>query len=70
MNWIDRCGMGRGRSGAANTAAAGPGAAAGDEGGTLTAEERRWGCGWFESSLDLRRGLAVVELDEAEFSPG
>lgn len=23
--------------------------------------ERPWGCGWFESSLDLREGLAVIE---------
>ena len=70
MNWIDRWGMGRGRSGAASAAAAGPGTAAGPEGNVPTADERRWGCGWFESSLDLRRGLAVFELDDAEFSPG
>lgn len=24
-------------------------------------EERPWGCGWFDSSLDLRQGLAVIE---------
>lgn len=23
--------------------------------------ERPWGCGWFDSSLDLRQGLAVIE---------
>ena len=23
--------------------------------------ERPWGCGWFDSSLDLREGLAVIE---------
>ena len=70
MNWIDRLGMGRGRSGAAAAAAAAPGTSAGDEVGALTADERRWGCGWFESSLDLSRGLAVFELDDAELTPG
>jgi hypothetical protein len=25
--------------------------------------ERPWGCGWFDSSLDLREGLAVFEHD-------
>ena len=29
---------------------------------TLPAEpERAFGCGWFDSSLDLRQGLAVIE---------
>lgn len=23
--------------------------------------EKPWGCGWFDSSLDLRQGLAVIE---------
>ena len=23
--------------------------------------DRPWGCGWFDSSLDLREGLAVIE---------
>lgn len=25
------------------------------------APEKPWGCGWFDSSLDLRQGLAVIE---------
>ena len=25
--------------------------------------ERPWGCGWFDSSLDLREGLFVIEHD-------
>lgn len=34
----------------------------GDEVAELPAEpERPWGCGWFDSSLDLREGLAVIE---------
>ncbi|MFT3818595.1 MAG: hypothetical protein QM750_13305 [Rubrivivax sp.] len=33
-----------------------------DEPLTLPAEpERAFGCGWFDSSLDLRQGLAVIE---------
>lgn len=24
--------------------------------------EKPWGCGWFDSSLDLRLGLAVIEF--------
>lgn len=28
-----------------------------------TPPERPWGCGWFDSSLDLREGLAVFEHD-------
>jgi len=23
--------------------------------------DKPWGCGWFDSSLDLRQGLAVIE---------
>ena len=26
-----------------------------------TEPERAFGCGWFDSSLDLRQGLAVIE---------
>lgn len=26
--------------------------------------ERPWGCGWFDSSLDLRLGLAVIECHD------
>ncbi|MFO1326363.1 MAG: hypothetical protein U1F56_03310 [Rubrivivax sp.] len=28
--------------------------------------ERPWGCGWFDSSLDLREGLAVIEHEGNE----
>lgn len=26
--------------------------------------DRHWGCGWFDSSLDLTQGLQVVESDD------
>ncbi|MBK7060429.1 MAG: hypothetical protein IPH51_07935 [Rubrivivax sp.] len=29
--------------------------------------ERPWGCGWFDSSLDLRQGLAVIEHQGIDF---
>lgn len=33
-----------------------------DADGELPVEpEKPWGCGWFDSSLDLRQGLAVTE---------
>ena len=28
--------------------------------------EAPWGCGWFDSSLDLREGLAVIEHEGVE----
>jgi hypothetical protein len=41
-----------------HAAARGPG----DADGELPLEpEKPWGCGWFDSSLDLRQGLAVTE---------
>jgi hypothetical protein len=30
--------------------------------------EPPWGCGWFDSSLDLRRGLAVTEVLGVDFN--
>jgi hypothetical protein len=30
--------------------------------------ERPWGCGWFDSSLDLQQGLAVFEHDGADLA--
>ena len=40
--------------------AAGTGPA--DADGELPVEpEQPWGCGWFDSSVDLRQGLAVIE---------
>jgi hypothetical protein len=36
-----------------------PGSGADDELPQLP--EAPWGCGWFDSSLDLREGLAVIE---------
>lgn len=45
---------------AARCRAASPGP--GDAVGELPVEpERPWGCGWFDSSIDLRQGLAVIE---------
>ncbi len=33
-----------------------------DLAGELPCEpEKPWGCGWFDSSLDLQQGLAVIE---------
>lgn len=33
----------------------------------MTAEDDRvFGCGWFDSSHDLRRGLAVIEHDDGD----
>jgi hypothetical protein len=29
-------------------------------------EERRWGCGWFDSSHDLQRGLQLQELSNPD----
>ena len=37
-----------------------PGADACDDELPVT-PEKPWGCGWFDSSLDLRQGLAVIE---------
>ncbi len=28
--------------------------------------DKPWGCGWFDSSLDLRQGLAVIEHEGIE----
>lgn len=33
---------------------------------TREGPERFWGCGWFDSSLDLQQGLTVVEHREVE----
>jgi hypothetical protein len=30
--------------------------------------ERPWGCGWFDSSLDLQQGLAVFEHDGVDLA--
>jgi hypothetical protein len=30
--------------------------------------ERPWGCGWFDSSLDLQQGLAVYEHDGVDLT--
>lgn len=30
--------------------------------------ESAWSCGWFESSLELSQGLAVVEHDDADLA--
>lgn len=30
--------------------------------------ERPWGCGWFDSSLDLRQGLAVIEHAQGDLA--
>lgn len=30
--------------------------------------EKPWGCGWFDSSLDLRLGLKVIEHPGAELA--
>lgn len=38
----------------------GRGAAGGSEEG-VPASDEHWGCGWFDSSFELRRGLAVIE---------
>jgi hypothetical protein len=54
------------RTTATDTAHAHPATQPGDEGpgpACADGEERPWGCGWFDSSHDLRQGLAVTEGD-------
>lgn len=49
----------RGRIWPAQTTGPAPASACDDE--LPVAPEKPWGCGWFDSSLDLRQGLAVIE---------
>jgi hypothetical protein len=37
------------------------------EEGAASEPERPWGCGWFDSSIDLRQGLAVIEHREIHY---
>ena len=40
---------------------------AGTDGELPVAPEPPFGCGWFDSSLDLKRGLAVIEHEGIDF---
>jgi hypothetical protein len=54
------------RTSPTDTARANAATRPGDDGpgpASVDGEERPWGCGWFDSSHDLRQGLAVTEGD-------